>query len=770
MRHGDLGGDFNAPTVFALKGINIVGEPANGNALIFNGTSLVYATPAGGGGTVTAISSPNANITITNPTTTPVIDFSSSPIFTTVTLNNPGDVTMLVKSTAAGTSNGAYYVLDSTSTQFGNIQGKVNGGLKWMIGRAGQSHTSGIHFYTNIATDAFFLGDDQSATFKGDAIHSAGKNVTLSGAGLLTTPNLRLNTSAAPSVGQVWTATDTAGNGSWQTVTSGGAGVSTVSVATANGFSGTVATPTTTPVITVRTSVTGLVKGDGTALSAAAAGTDYVIPSGNVATATALATARTINGVSFNGTANITVTDRLTQTATQTADYTAAPGDLVITDATTLSTIVTLPSAPADKTKVAVKRLDSVLTNTVTILCGGTDTFTTSGGTSFALSLTGQTTTLQYNAATTKWTSISNDLPLGQTDLRYVALTGTQTINGLKTFSTDLTVLNTTLDAGFLVKTSGSSKGAYVSVDSTSASANGVLGKVNGSLRWIAGRSSSDTTGYHIYTNIAVHAFGIDDSQVATFYGDVTMTNAKNLIIGTGTGSKIGTSTTQKIGFWNATPVVQQTGNVMTALVTTGLMASPTLAESDITNLVTDLAAKAALASPALTGTPTAPTAANGTNTTQIATTAFVLANGSSGTSLTGMLKGNGTNIVVATAGTDYLSPTGTATVTNKRITKRFVAVTQSATPTINTDTTDIASITGLAQAITNVTVSGTPVAGDPLIVEITDDGTGRAIAWGTSFESSTITLPPTTVAGVKLTVGFMWNAVTSKWRCVGVA
>lgn len=37
---------------------------------------------------------------------------------------------------------------------------------------------------------------------------------------------------------------------------------------------------------------------------------------------------------------------------------------------------------------------------------------------------------------------------------------------------------------------------------------------------------------------------------------------------------------------------------------------------------------KAPLASPALTGTPTAPTAANGTNTTQIATTAFALANG----------------------------------------------------------------------------------------------------------------------------------------------
>ena len=52
----------------------------------------------------------------------------------------------------------------------------------------------------------------------------------------------------------------------------------------------------------------------------------------------------------------------------------------------------------------------------------------------------------------------------------------------------------------------------------------------------------------------------------------------------------------------------------------------PTLpiAQSGVTNLTTDLAAKAPLASPGLTGTPTAPTAAPGTNTTQVASTAFV--------------------------------------------------------------------------------------------------------------------------------------------------
>jgi hypothetical protein len=48
--------------------------------------------------------------------------------------------------------------------------------------------------------------------------------------------------------------------------------------------------------------------------------------------------------------------------------------------------------------------------------------------------------------------------------------------------------------------------------------------------------------------------------------------------------------------------------------------------------VTTSLAAKAPLASPALTGTPTAPTASTGTNTTQIATTAFVNASVTAGT------------------------------------------------------------------------------------------------------------------------------------------
>ena len=48
--------------------------------------------------------------------------------------------------------------------------------------------------------------------------------------------------------------------------------------------------------------------------------------------------------------------------------------------------------------------------------------------------------------------------------------------------------------------------------------------------------------------------------------------------------------------------------------------------DTDVASALSALAAKAGLASPAFTGTPTAPTAAPGTDTAQLATTAFVKA------------------------------------------------------------------------------------------------------------------------------------------------
>ncbi|MGH8431021.1 MAG: hypothetical protein ACREUF_11530 [Solimonas sp.] len=51
---------------------------------------------------------------------------------------------------------------------------------------------------------------------------------------------------------------------------------------------------------------------------------------------------------------------------------------------------------------------------------------------------------------------------------------------------------------------------------------------------------------------------GVGTGNTPTFAG-VTFADAGNLAVGTTTGSKIGTATTQKLGFWNAAPIVQPT-------------------------------------------------------------------------------------------------------------------------------------------------------------------------------------------------------------------
>jgi hypothetical protein len=59
---------------------------------------------------------------------------------------------------------------------------------------------------------------------------------------------------------------------------------------------------------------------------------------------------------------------------------------------------------------------------------------------------------------------------------------------------------------------------------------------------------------------------------------------ASNLKVGTATGTKIGTATSQKLAFYNSTPIVQPSGAALTALGNLGLIASPTLAASDISS------------------------------------------------------------------------------------------------------------------------------------------------------------------------------------------
>lgn len=114
-----------------------------------------------------------------------------------------------------------------------------------------------------------------------------------------------------------------------------------------------------------------------------------------------------------------------------------------------------------------------------------------------------------------------------------------------------------------------------------------------------------------------------------------------------------------------------------------------------------------------------------------------------------------------------------TSTFTNKRISKRVTTITSSATPTINTDNCDYVEITELAENITNMStnLSGTPTKGQTLWVNIACVGSSPSedydIEWGTSFEGSL--LPVTINDTERMDVGFIWNNITSKWRCVAV-
>ena len=71
--------------------------------------------------------------------------------------------------------------------------------------------------------------------------------------------------------------------------------------------------------------------------------------------------------------------------------------------------------------------------------------------------------------------------------------------------------------------------------------------------------------------------FLLDVNGTARFQNDITISDTRNIILATGTGTKIGTATDQKLGFWNATPIVQPSGDLLTALQNLGLVASPTL-------------------------------------------------------------------------------------------------------------------------------------------------------------------------------------------------
>lgn len=136
----------------------------------------------------------------------------------------------------------------------------------------------------------------------------------------------------------------------------------------------------------------------------------------------------------------------------------------------------------------------------------------------------------------------------------------------------------------------------------------------------------------------------------------------------------------------------------------------------------------ALLASPTFTGTPAAPTAAVGTNTTQIATTAFV--QGEKASSL------------------------------------QTVASASTVTPTFLNDQVNV---TALAAPCQFLNPTGTPTE-KGIAIRIKDNGTARALTYDTQYRAVGVTLPTTTVISKTLYLGMIYNSADTKWDVVSVA
>jgi len=106
----------------------------------------------------------------------------------------------------------------------------------------------------------------------------------------------------------------------------------------------------------------------------------------------------------------------------------------------------------------------------------------------------------------------------------------------------------------------------------------------------------------------------------------------------------------------------------------------------------------------------------------------------------------------------------------SRNLTRQVSSESSSATPTIDTDTTDVHRITALTTDITSMTtnLSGNPDIWDTLVVEIIGTAT-RSIAWGVSFASGGLyNLPTATNGTTPLKVIFNWNG--NDWVIIGIA
>lgn len=92
------------------------------------------------------------------------------------------------------------------------------------------------------------------------------------------------------------------------------------------------------------------------------------------------------------------------------------------------------------------------------------------------------------------------------------------------------------------------------------------------------------------------------------------------------------------------------------------------------------------------------------------------------------------------------------------------VASAATVTPTF---ADDLVKITAQAAALALENPTGTAVEGWGIVIRIKDNGTPRAISYGTQYRAIGITLPTTTVANKTTYIAMVFNTTDTKWDCI---
>ena len=269
-----------------LSDVGVSGLLAGNNVTVSNnnGVYTINAVSGGGGGGISLEDAQDGTASLFATGTHTGISFSYNDVSNSISAT-VGAITL-----GTGTSGNYVASVQTGNGITGGSAGSAGSALTLAINTSVVSTLTGTQTLTNktISGASNTISNISNGSLTNSSITINGQSVSLGGTVTISTASnldsLTDVTITTPTSGQVLKY-----NGSiWindADATAGGAGagtVTTVSVTSTNGFAGTVATASSTPAITISTSITGLLKGNGTAISAAAAGTDYQSPIGTI--------------------------------------------------------------------------------------------------------------------------------------------------------------------------------------------------------------------------------------------------------------------------------------------------------------------------------------------------------------------------------------------------------------------------------------------------------------------------------------------------------